>query len=182
MKKEANIHVRTMEAQRGWSGSNIFGLQSLSRSKDAWVLGLLCNNIDFNLACFLCFISLGALDFHSMRHHLIENNCNLFNLRVPQLDPEVTNWTPTDRIYLQLCVRWEAGRRSFVGSKRRSAASPLSRLVVILLGDLVSLGGGKVFTKHYFHTARRQQFEIDQNGWSTKIVYLALFHSSSSML
>ena len=124
------------------------------------MLGLLCNNIDFHLACFLCIISLGASYFHSMQHHLIENNCNLFNLRVPQLDPEVTNWTPTDRIYLQLCVRREAGQRSSVGSKRRSAASSLSRLVVILLGDLVSLGGGKVFNKHltnYFHTARRQQ-------------------------
>ena len=147
------------------------------------MLGLLCNNIDFHLACFLCFISLGALDFHSMQHHLIENNCNLFNLRVPQLDPEFTNWTPTDRIYLQLCVRREAGRRSFVGSKRRSAASPLSRLVVILLGDLVSLGGGFHQTSHkLFSHSQKTTIEIDQNGWSTKIVYLALFHSSSSML
>ena len=44
-------------------------------------------------------------DFHSMRHHLIEYNCNLLNLSVPQLDAQVADGTPAHRVDLQLGVR-----------------------------------------------------------------------------
>ena len=43
-------------------------------------------------------------DFHSMRHHLIEYNCNFLNLSVPQLDAQVADGTPADRVDLQLGV------------------------------------------------------------------------------
>ena len=98
-------------------------------------------NRDYLVLDLFC-ISKKLSDFHSMRHHLIEYNCNLLNFSVPQLDTKVADGTSADRVDLQLGVRRVVWWGTAIGTKGTSTAvapSPWSWLVVIILCDLIGL-------------------------------------------